>query len=703
MERSQPHTVQGDVTPQTPRSAAAMLESDEAYIRWELARVRARVEAYQASRSSGDVEALAAVVARQNADRVAVRAARAHRLAKGARLHFEFLVRRLELAPLDEDVLALAMTPHLSTQLRWQMLKVQGTGRDCLEVGFLGELLYPSGDGLSFRGWADANSRLIQRGVLEVAPPVGGGPVSRLGYSVRTPQFIAAAARGEVCVDERLSASASIRAPRRTLSEVVFDEGAQDQVECCLQVLRQSAWGQGRSLLITGDAQSGKSLLAEALATQRDELLFTLDAAQLNGADAESLLALAGLNASFYRAALHIVRPETLLSTRPAVMEAFSRLVGGYGGLVILEVSNIEQLRVASGQSLTWHASVFMSHPDAQRRELIWRSMLPRKVAADATARLGELATRYDLSGGQLSRAVDWATQRAAGEGRDGLPSFEDFEVGAKNQLASGLQGLTRASQVGLGMEHLVLPDDVMAQVLRVRSACRNRQRVLSQWGFGRRLVTGKGLVTLFSGEAGTGKTLTAEILAREVGLTLRIVSLPDIVSKWVGETEKNVRDIFRQARADGAMLLFDEADALFGRRVKVESSQDKYQNMEVNNLLQEIERFEGVVILTTNLEANMDAAFARRILYKIHFPMPELEQRQRIWQSLIPAEAPLAEDVDFELLAEDFELSGGQIKNAIMRAAYDAMDRGASLDLDALLDAAHTEATAAGKLSRQW
>jgi len=215
-------------------------------------------------------------------------------------------------------------------------------------------------------------------------------------------------------------------------------------------------------------------------------------------------------------------------------------------------------------------------------------------------------------------------------------------------------------------------------------------------------MPTGKGIVSLFTGEPGTGKTLCAEILANELGMNLYQVSIPRVMSKYIGETEKNMEKIFATARANNSMLLFDEADALFTSRVKVESSVDRFSNMEVNNLLQEIERFEGIIILTTNLDKNIDKAFQRRINFRISFPFPEKKYRAVIWEKLLPKECPLADEIDYDILGEYFELSGGYIKNAVVRAAYRAYGEDRAICYDDFLFAAERECEAAGRIFRR-
>jgi len=340
-----------------------------------------------------------------------------------------------------------------------------------------------------------------------------------------------------------------------------------------------------------------------------------------------------------------------------------------------------------------------LERPGTEERTRLWRRHLA-SVTCAPDVRPGELAATYDLVGGQIAQAVAWAEQIALRR-RDRAVHKDDLAAGAQTQLRGRIGDFTDASRVRLTMDNLVLPDEPLGKVKELLAACRARTRVLDGWGFGSRLATGKGLVALFAGEAGTGKTLTAEILAGELGMSLHIVAIPKIVSKWVGETEQNIRSVFQVARAHHAILLFDEADSLFAKRVAVEKAQDHFQNMEVNLLLQEVERFEGIVLLTTNLEANMDKAFQRRILFKIDFPSPGPDERARIWRTLIPREAPIEGSIDFAELGFALELTGGQIKNAVLRAAYSACAHGRGLTQEGLLESGRREAQTAGKLVR--
>ncbi len=270
-------------------------------------------------------------------------------------------------------------------------------------------------------------------------------------------------------------------------------------------------------------------------------------------------------------------------------------------------------------------------------------------------------------------------------------------------QLRNRLDDYAIVTRGRLRLSDIVLPDDVREQIAELLAACRNQRHVLNEWGFGERLVTGRGIVAIFDGVPGTGKTLCAEILGVELGLAVSRIDIPSVVSKWVGETGQRLQDIFRRARATRTILLFDEADALFGRRVEQsERATDRYANMEVNLLLQEIERYDGIVILTTNLFGALDDAVLRRVQYRVTFPEPDAAARGRIFRTLVPRGTPVDDDVDFVALGRESELPGGRIKNAVLRAAYRARQAGArAIAMTHFRSAASDECKAAGKLVR--
>ncbi|MDQ3367356.1 MAG: ATP-binding protein, partial [Myxococcota bacterium] len=303
----------------------------------------------------------------------------------------------------------------------------------------------------------------------------------------------------------------------------------------------------------------------------------------------------------------------------------------------------------------------------------------------------------YRITGGIIERAAASARSRAAGRGTP--LELADLRAGVRAQLEPDLVTLARRIEWQQTWDDLVLPDDVVDELYQMLGRVKHRRTVLDEWGFGRKVAKGVGISALFSGAPGTGKTMVAGLIARELQLDLYQIDVSRMVSKWVGETEKNLGRLFDAAAAGHAVLLFDEADSLFAKRTEVKSSNDRYANLEVNYLLQRMEAFEGITILTTNLETSIDEAFRRRLAFRIHFPVPEIEERKQLWQAMLPAEARIERGIDFTSLAERFAMSGGYIRNAVLRAAYLAADDGGVITTRHLQRAAALEYTAMGKI----
>ena len=242
-------------------------------------------------------------------------------------------------------------------------------------------------------------------------------------------------------------------------------------------------------------------------------------------------------------------------------------------------------------------------------------------------------------------------------------------------------------------------PADQVAILREIIATVRGRPIVLEQWGVGQKLASSPGVTILFAGPPGTGKTMAAEIIASELGLDLYKIDLSTIVSKYIGETEKNLERIFAEASTSNSILFFDEADALFGKRSEVRDSHDRYANIEISYLLQRMEAYDGVTILATNLRANLDEAFTRRLHFAVDFPFPEEADRLRIWQTLFPPGVPRADDLDLPFLARRYRLAGGSIRNVLVSAAYLAAADGRVVSQAHLLHGVRREMQKMGRL----
>jgi hypothetical protein len=305
-----------------------------------------------------------------------------------------------------------------------------------------------------------------------------------------------------------------------------------------------------------------------------------------------------------------------------------------------------------------------LAMPPPERRASLWQIALG--IAGDTE--LAEISWQLPLAPGRIVRAAEAARELASFRAGELRPS--DVRAAVSQQVAQKVASLGTRVRDAQTWDDVVLPAETMDGVRELVARVHLRKQVLEDWGFHRKLAKGVGLAALFLGPPGTGKTMVAGIIAAELGLELYQIDLSRVTSKWIGETEKNLGAIFDAAEGANVMLLFDECDTLFAKRSEVKSSNDKYANAEVNYLLQRIERFEGVSILTTNLDTSIDPAFKRRLAFRIQFPVPDAKEREVLWRRMLPAEADVAE-LDFPALAKDYELAGGNIRNAVLRAAY--------------------------------
>jgi hypothetical protein len=316
----------------------------------------------------------------------------------------------------------------------------------------------------------------------------------------------------------------------------------------------------------------------------------------------------------------------------------------------------------------------------------VWQKHAPRNLREDqaSLAALSKASAQFRL--GVLERE-DVVARGLAAKVASRCDVIWDA---AREASRRGLDGLAQRIDTSVSLDDVVLPPGPKSIIADIARHLRQRERVYEAWGFGAKHALGQGLVALFAGESGTGKTLAAEAIANAVKLDLYRVDLASLVSKWIGETEKNLKHLFDAAEASGAVLVFDEADALFGKRSEAKDSHDRYANIEVAYLLQRLEAYRGLAILTTNMKGALDRAFMRRIRFVVNFPMPNEEARAEIWRKQFPPQAPVG-DIDIQALAR-MALPGGNIRSIALNAAFKAADAGSVIDQVVVMTAAREE-----------
>jgi len=423
-----------------------------------------------------------------------------------------------------------------------------------------------------------------------------------------------------------------------------------------------------QAIMLEGDDGHGQRDLAAALAAGLGAALYQLHGMDIpaDAAEQAAFAALWGREAALLGAGLLLQCEGASLEQQAAAL----RLARQLPGLVLL-----------AGRD--WPATDLPCHrlridpPEAPERRTLWRAALDDLGMPIAAPALDNLASQYRLGARRIAEIAEQA--RAQSPGADGATLQRIAREEAARSAALPALAQTVAPQAG--WPALVLPAAQQQLLRQIVAHARHRLTVHHAWGFADQGARGLGLATLFWGDSGTGKTLAAEVMAHELGLALVRVDLSAVVSKYIGETEKNLRRVFDAAEAAGALLLFDEADALFGKRTEVKDSHDRYANIEVSYLLQRMEAYSGLAILTSNHKAALDAAFQRRLRFVVHFPFPDQEQREGIWRAVFPRAAPLAADVDFARLAR-LDATGGSIRNMALAAAFLAAEAGTAIGM---------------------
>jgi hypothetical protein len=542
----------------------------------------------------------------------------------------------------------------------------------------------------------EAEPAALIRSVAPGAPLRRGRAISVEGDGLAAALDVPAAALAWLCGDDALqpplAGLVELLAPGAELG-VVLSPAALDALDALVPRLAGRA---PLAVVVRGPRGSGRRAAAHRLAGALGRPLAVIPVPALVAVEQRTRSPLLGqaLAAARLRGAVPLLgEADALFDERGELAPEHGDAIGHAPGLLIATTSgrggHLELRRPQLG--------VALPRTELTDRETAWQVALdPHGLTADAA----ELAARYVIGPGAVSDVVAEAVRYAGAAGRPVDRDALEASVGRRLSLRLGSYGtvVQRKSR----FSELVLPDDVIDTLHDMIAMVRERAQILERWGYQRHLGISRGVAGLFSGEPGTGKTMAASVVASELGLELVRIDLSAVVSKYVGETEKNLGRIFDEAQDAHAMLLFDEADSLFGKRTELKTAQDRFANLEVNYILQRMESFDGVSVLTTNAESAIDPALQRRLNFRIRFPEPEPEERARLWRQLLPPQLGLHGDVDFLALAERFEMTGGYIKNAVVRAAVIAARAGRGLTAEDLWAGAHHEYIEMGKVMPQ-
>jgi hypothetical protein len=564
------------------------------------------------------------------------------------------------LSPFERDVLLLCAGIEMNGDLAVRCASADGHGRPFVTFALaLARLAGPHWSALTPVG----PLRLWR--LLDVKDE-SALTTSRLSVDERVLHYLA----GVNYLDPRLRPLLRARTPPTAMAD-----SHRHIVESLLQTF-QAGEGATTVVQLVGDDRASQEDVATLTAARLGLQLLTLRAADIPSSihEADALSALWHREAALLSSAILVTVEQD-----DACVIAAARWVEHAGGIVFVAAP-----RTLALDRLDRRFSINRPGP-AEQKEL-WRHVLGG--AAPPNGAIDGVAQQFRLSTGDILR-----TARALLPAGDAAPVLETTLWHACRAAArGGLDALAQRLDPVATWSQLILPDAQIAVLRQIATHVRQRLVVYDDWGFAGASGRGLGITALFAGESGTGKTMAAEVLANELSLDLYRIDLSATVSKYIGETEKNLRRLFDAAEHSGAILLFDEADALFGRRSEIKDSHDRYANIEVSYLLQRMETYRGLAILTTNQEAALDPAFQRRLRFVVQFPFPDPAQRERIWRGIFPAATPL-EDVDPVRLAR-LNVAGGSIRNIALHAAFLAAETRTPLGMGHLLRAARSEAT---------
>ncbi|HMQ32797.1 MAG TPA: ATP-binding protein [Chloroflexaceae bacterium] len=602
------------------------------------------------------------------------------------------LAGRFGLGALETALLLVALAPELDRRYEriYGYLQDDMTRRRAT-AGFALGLLLPTPTGrLAARKLLAPEAPLLRHHLLRLLDDPQDHQPPLHARELKVEERVVAYLLGSDALDRQVGQYARLVAPARRLGELVLP----CELRAALERLVRSGPEAGVVYHLTGAYGAGRATLAGALCAELGgAALLTTDAGRLPS-DEESFGAALGpllREAALQGALLAVEGADDLLAEarpwrRASLLAALARARAAF----LLGEGPWEPRDLPPGLAVV---PVTLGHPDHGARVALWERQLGGALPA------AELAGAFRLTPGQIRDAAATARANAMARAPGADVSRDDLYAACRLHSAPHLGALASKVAVREGWGELVLPDDQRGQLREICDRVRHRALVEEDWGFGRRLALGGGISVLFSGPSGTGKTMAAGAIAGELGLDLYKVDLSLVVSKYIGETEKNLGRIFDEAARSGAVLFFDEADALFGKRAEVKDAHDRYANIEVGYLLQKLEEYPGLAVLATNMRKNLDDAFVRRLQFIVEFPFPGPAERLRIWEQIWPPALPRDPRLDLATAARRWEIAGGHIRNIALAAAHLAAADGGAVTMAHLSHAARREYQKIGKV----
>ena len=637
-----------------------------------------------------------------------IEARRAASLQAGTYLSLTRLAELFGLSHFEQQCLIVCLAPEVDRKYERIYAYLQDDATQQKPCVGLAQLLLcaSQAERLAARAAFDPSASLFKFMLLQMTDAGSDGRTPLLSRSLKLDDRIVNFLLGHTQIDARLERFARIVSPGQNPVGMFAAHEVYHRAKNFVEAYFAEPQSIGRNVILYlhGPANTDRRLVVEAVCDDFDLALLVADveamkAGQLPFEQAAWLLA---REAALQSAVLCLENADCLVAEPEKHSVELNSLIESaktFSRLTFVLASRHWQPQRLTPESL--FLSIAVSRPDLGVCKRLWEQSLAasERLADDVDSAFLAGTFRFGLS--QIRAAVQAAENLARWRSPENWRvTASDLSAACRAQSSPRLGALAHKIEPKHTWSDIVLPHDTLAQLKELCEQAQRRHRVHGEWGFDRKLSLGKGLNALFSGPPGTGKTMAAEVIASELQRDLYRIDLSQVVSKYIGETEKSLHQIFQEAQTAHAILFFDEADALFGKRSEVKDAHDRYANIEVGYLLQKMEEYEGVAILATNLSRHIDEAFVRRMHFITDFPFPDQEYRRRIWQVVFPHEAPLAEGVDFDFLAREIKLAGGSIKNIALAAAFYAAGDGQVIEMPHLWRAARREHQ---KLGRTW
>lgn len=616
---------------------------------------------------------------------------------KGIELRLESLARNFQLTPTDIDLLLICLAPELDLRYQSAYGYLQGDvtkKRPSIDL-VLNLLCADLETKLEVRQRFNSNAPLLKYHLVDIEDDLSPLLSRNLKISDRLVNYLL----DNNEIDSRISAYTRNKTLQIELEDLLLPPDIKQRFR---QLTQNKKVISNSIFYFQGAYGVGKQSTAEAICQKLGMGLLVVEGERLFNLDLTE-----------FQIAINLIQREAILQQAAIYWTECDRLWAEekrpWLNLLLRQWSEHPPLTFLSGSEVWEPADALQNiyflrvefpYPTTKERVQLWEQNLNGTKPDNSTTELQELASKFRFSGGQIEDAAATARNLALWqEPETKQTTMTHLYQACRLQSNRKLSKLAKKVDPHYQWSDIILPADQIKILREICNTLKYRSLVYEEWGFDRKLAMGKGINVFFAGLPGTGKTMAADIIAGELGLELYKIDLSSIVSKYIGETEKNLSRIFDEAQTSNAILFFDEADSLFGKRSEVRDSHDRYANIEVSYLLQRMEEYRGMVILATNLRGNLDDAFIRRMHFSLEFPFPNIKDRRRIWDKILPSDTPVSPDLDLDLMAERFEIAGGNIRNIALAAAFLAADDDDAIAMNHLLWATRREYQKMGRV----